>query len=87
MLSAMHDTKQHGLDHLPKVYVCIAEQMLSPAEAHCHRPHYRGTDELLSWAYNTAARIGNSLSVLVLAQNRMLQPKHAELDLFKRLRS
>ena len=35
----------------------------------------------MSRAYDTAAGTGNSLSVLMLAQNRMLQSDHSDLDL------
>ncbi|CAB1312454.1 unnamed protein product, partial [Coregonus sp. 'balchen'] len=89
MLPAMRDAKQHGLDHMPKVDEFIAELMLSPDEAlkddaRCPRPQCRATDELLSRAYDKAAymtRIWKFLAVLMLAQNRMLQPEHADLDL------
>ena len=82
-LSAMRGAKQHGLDHMPKVDECIAKLMLSPDEAlkDDSRPQCRAQDELLSWAYDTAVRIGNSFLVLKLAQNRMLHPEHADLDL------
>jgi hypothetical protein len=66
---------------MPKVDEYIEVLMLSPDEACCPRPQCRSTDELLSRAYDTTARIGNPLSVLMLAQNRMLLPEHADLDL------
>lgn len=52
-LSAMCDSKQHGLDHMPKVDECIAELMVSPDEALkddtcCPRRQCRATKELLS---------------------------------------
>ncbi|XP_061590737.1 uncharacterized protein LOC133456285 [Cololabis saira] len=83
-LASMRQAEQHGLVHMPPVDPCIASLVLSRDEAlidkaRCPRPQCRVTDSLLSTAYDAAgrmARIGNSLSVLLLAQSQMLQSEH-----------
>lgn len=83
-LASMRNAGEHGLDHMPPVDQCIASLVLSPDEAlkdkaRCPRPQCRVTDSLLTKAYEAAARMarmGNSLSVLLLAQSQMLQPQH-----------
>jgi len=81
-LAAMHEPDSYGLGQMPKVDPFIASFIISPEEAWrpnvcCPRPQCRITDDLLSQAYNTAARmgrIGNSLSHLMLALSQSLQP-------------
>ncbi|KAJ8333892.1 hypothetical protein SKAU_G00412110 [Synaphobranchus kaupii] len=82
LLSTMRNAEEHGLDHMPAVDHCMRALVLSPDgalrdEARCPSPQCRVTDDLLTRAYDTAvhmARLGNSLSVLMLAQAQMLQP-------------
>ena len=73
-LAAMQDAAQVGLGRMPPVEPAIASLILAPDEAlrpdaRCPRPQCRVTDNLLSKAYDSAARmgrIGNSLSHLLL---------------------
>ena len=72
-LAFMRNAGENGLVHMPPVDQRIASLVLSPDEAlkdnaRCPRQHCRVTDSLLT-------RIGNSLSVLLLAQSQMLQPE------------
>lgn len=68
---------------------CIASLVLSPDEAlkdeaRCPRSQCQVTDSILSKAYAIAVRtlcIGNSLSLLLLAQSQMLQPEHEGMEL------
>ncbi|XP_034001039.1 uncharacterized protein LOC117494304 [Trematomus bernacchii] len=77
----MHDAAKVGLDHMPAVEPTIASLIVSPdealrSEARCPRPQCRVTDDLLTKAYDAAARmgrIGNSLSHLMLALSASLQ--------------
>ncbi|CAL8337509.1 unnamed protein product [Boreogadus saida] len=74
-LAAMRDPEQYGLGRMPRVEPAIASLILTPdqalrPDARCPRPQCRVTDDLLSKAYDAAARmgrIGNSLSHLMLA--------------------
>ncbi|XP_068583377.1 LOW QUALITY PROTEIN: uncharacterized protein [Cebidichthys violaceus] len=85
-LAAMQDAAKFGLARMPAVEPTIAALIVSPEEtlrpdARCPRPQCRVTDDLLSRAYDTAARmgrIGNSLSHLMLALSASLQ--QATLD-------
>ena len=85
-LAAMQDAAKFGLAHMPAVEPAIAALIVSPDEAlrpdaRCPRPQCRATDDLLSKAYDAAARmgrIGNSLSHLMLALSASLQ--EATLD-------
>ncbi|MEQ2160330.1 hypothetical protein GOODEAATRI_032588 [Goodea atripinnis] len=78
----MRNPGDHGLDRMPPVDHCIASLVFSPDEAlreraRCPSAQCRVTDDYLCRAYNIAARmarIGNSLSVLLLAQSQILQP-------------
>ena len=80
-LASMKDADKNGLDHMPGVDQCIRAMVLSPDEAlkrdaRCPSAQCRVTDSLLSKAYDSAAcmaRMGNSLSVLLLAQSKMLE--------------
>ncbi|CAL8389024.1 unnamed protein product [Boreogadus saida] len=71
---------------LPSVEPAIASLMLAPDEAlrsnaRCPRPKSRVTDDLLSKAYDAAARmarIGNSLSHLLLGLSTSLQQAKVE---------
>ncbi|XP_037604355.1 uncharacterized protein LOC119475586 [Sebastes umbrosus] len=80
-LAAMQDAAKFGLDHMPAIEPAIASLIVSPdealrPEARCPRPQCRVTDDLLSKAYDTAARMGrmgNSLSHLMLALSASLQ--------------
>ena len=80
-LASMRDADKNGLDHMPGVDQCIRALVLSPDEAlkrdaRCPSAQCRVTDSLLSKAYDSAAcmaRMGNSLSVLLLAQSRILE--------------
>ncbi|KAJ8364380.1 hypothetical protein SKAU_G00132110 [Synaphobranchus kaupii] len=82
LLSTMRNAEEHGLDHMPAVDHCVTALVLSPDgalrdEARCPSPQCQVTDDLLTWAYDTAAcmaRLWNSISVLMLAQAQMLQP-------------
>lgn len=74
---------------MPLLDHCIASLIPSPDEALkdkacCPRPQCRVTNSLLTKAYDIAARtarIGNSLSVLLLAQSQMLQPEQEGKEL------
>ncbi|MEQ2304954.1 hypothetical protein AMECASPLE_032509, partial [Ameca splendens] len=78
----MRNPGDHGLDRMPPVDHCIASLVLSPDEALreracCLSAQCQVKDDFLCRAYDIAARmarIGNSLSVLLLAQSQMLQP-------------
>ena len=80
-LAAMQDAPKFGLDRMPAVKLTIAALIVSPDEAprpdaRCPRPQCRVTDDLLSKAYDAAARmgrIGNSMSHLMLALSASLQ--------------
>ena len=80
-LAAMQDAPKFGLDRMPAVEPTIAALIVSPDEAlrpdaRCPRPQCRVTDDLLSKAYDAAARmgrIGNSMSHLMLALSASLQ--------------
>ncbi|MEQ2180119.1 hypothetical protein GOODEAATRI_032420, partial [Goodea atripinnis] len=82
ILACMRNPGDHGLDRMPPVDHCIASLVLSPDEAlreraRCPSAQCRVTDDFLCRANDIAARmarIGNSLSVLLLAQSQMLQP-------------
>ncbi len=88
-LDFMHNAREHGLDHGPLVDGCIALRILLPDEALKNNdcgpwPQCRVTDSLLTRAHDTAAQtahIGNSLSVLLLAEFQMLQPEHEGKEL------
>ncbi|TNN44873.1 CMP-N-acetylneuraminate-beta-galactosamide-alpha-2,3-sialyltransferase 4 [Liparis tanakae] len=81
ILASMQDAAKCGLERMPAIEPTIASLIVSPEETlrpevRCPRPQCRVTDELLSQAYNTAARmgrIGNSLSHLMLALSESLQ--------------
>ena len=80
-LASMGEAEKHGLVHMPPVDQCIAALVLPPDEAlkntaRCPSSQCRVTDGLLSKAYDSAAcmaRLGNSLSVLLLAQSKILE--------------
>ncbi len=80
-LAAMQDAPKFGLGRMPAIEPTVAALIVSPDEAlrpdaRCPRPQCRVTDELLSKAYDAAARmgrIGNSMSHLLLAQSASLQ--------------
>ena len=80
-LAAMQDAAKFGLARMPAVEPAIAAPVVSPEEAlrpdaRCPRPQCRVTDDLLTKAYDAAARmgrIGNSLSHLMLALSASLQ--------------
>ncbi|MEQ2228856.1 hypothetical protein ILYODFUR_012895 [Ilyodon furcidens] len=81
-LASMHNPGVHGLDHMPPTDHCIASMVLSPndvlkGKGRCPSAQCRVTNSFLCQAYDIAAlmaRIGNSLSMLLLAQSQMLQP-------------
>ncbi|CAL8333814.1 unnamed protein product [Boreogadus saida] len=85
-LAAMRDPAQYGLGSMPPVEPAIASLILTPdqalrPDARCPRPQCRVTDDLLSKAYDAAARmgrIGNSLSHLMLALSTSLQQAAVE---------
>ncbi|CAL8255593.1 unnamed protein product [Boreogadus saida] len=85
-LAAMRDPAQYGLGRMPPVEPAIASLILTPdqalrPDARCPRPQCRVTDDLLSKAYDAAARmgrIGNSLSHLMLALSTSLQQAAVE---------
>ena len=85
-LAAMQDPAQYGLGCMPPVEPAIASLILAPdqalrPDARCPRPQCRVTDDLLSKAYDAAARmgrIGNSLSHLMLALSTSLQQAAVE---------
>ncbi|MEQ2185321.1 hypothetical protein GOODEAATRI_017014 [Goodea atripinnis] len=72
-LAAMHEAPKFGLGYIPPVESAIASLIVLPNEAlrpnaRCPRPQCRVTDDLLSRAYDSGARmgrIGNSLSHLM----------------------
>lgn len=80
-LAAMQDAPRFGLGRMPAIEPTIAALIVTPDEAlrpdaRCPRPQCRVTDDLLSKAYDAAARmgrIGNSMSHLLLAQSASLQ--------------
>ena len=80
-LAAMQDAPKFGLGRMPAIEPTIAALIVSPDEAlrpdaRCPRPQCRVTDDLLSRAYDAAARmgrIGNSMSHLLLALSASLQ--------------
>ena len=80
-LASMSEAEKHGLVRMPPVDQCIAALVLPPDEAlkdtaRCPSSQCRVTDGLLSKAYDSAAcmaRMGNSLSVLLLAQSKILE--------------
>ena len=88
-LAAMQDAAQVGLGRMPPVEPAIASLILAPDEAlrldaRCPRPQCRVTDDLLSKAYDSAARmgrIGNSLSHLLLGLSTSLQQAQVEPSL------
>ena len=88
-LAAMQNAAQVGLGRMPAVEPAIASLILAPDEAlrpnaRCPRPQCRVTDDLLSKAYDAAARmgrIGNSLSHLLLGLSTSLQQAQAEPSL------
>ncbi|KAK0155322.1 hypothetical protein N1851_002331 [Merluccius polli] len=85
-LAAMQDAAQVGLGRMPPVEPAIASLILAPDEAlrpdaRCPRPQCRVTDDLLTKAYDSAARmgrIGNSLSHLLLGLSTSLQQAQVE---------
>ncbi|XP_030219303.1 uncharacterized protein LOC115548682 [Gadus morhua] len=85
-LAAMQNAAQVGLGRMPAVEPAIASLILAPDEAlrpnaRCPRPQCRVTDDLLSKAYDAAARmgrIGNSLSHLLLGLSTSLQQAQVE---------
>ncbi|CAL8388517.1 unnamed protein product [Boreogadus saida] len=88
-LAAMQNAAQVGLGRMPAVEPAIASLILAPDEAlrpnaRCPRPQCRVTDDLLSKAYDAAARmghIGNSLSHLLLGLSTSLQQAQVEPSL------
>ncbi|KAK0134683.1 hypothetical protein N1851_029697 [Merluccius polli] len=88
-LAAMQDAAQVGLGRMPPVEPAIASLILAPDEAlrpdaRCPRPQCRVTDDLLTKAYDSAARmgrIGNSLSHLLLGLSTSLQQAQVEPSL------
>ena len=85
-LAAMQDAAQVGLGRMPPVEPAIASLILAPDEAlrpdaRCPRQQCRVTDDLLTKAYDSAARmgrIGNSLSHLLLGLSTSLQQAQVE---------
>ena len=85
-LFAMEDAAKLGLDRSPLVDPAIAALVVSPDEAlrsdaRCPRAQCRLTDDYLTKSYDTAARmarLGNSLSHLVLALSQSLQTAGAD---------
>ncbi|CAL8253634.1 unnamed protein product [Boreogadus saida] len=85
----MQNAAQVGLGRMPAVEPAIASLILAPDEAlrpnaRCPRPQCRVTDDLLSKAYDAAARlgrIGNSLSHLLLGLSTSLQQAQVEPSL------
>ena len=85
-LFTMEDAAKLGLDHSPPVDPAIAALVVSPDEAlrpdaRCPRAQCRLTDDYLTKSYDTAARmarLGNSLSHLVLALSQSLQAAGAD---------
>ena len=80
-LAAMQDAAKFGLGRMPAVEPTVAALIVSPDEAlrlnaRCPSPQCRVTDDLLSKAYDAAARmgrIGNSMSHLMLTLSACLQ--------------
>ena len=80
-LASMDKAGEHGLVGMPPVDQCIAALVLTPDEALKKKPRCPSgqcsvTDDLLTKAYASAAmvgRLGNSLSVLLLAQSKILE--------------
>ncbi|XP_042562141.1 LOW QUALITY PROTEIN: uncharacterized protein LOC122131476 [Clupea harengus] len=81
VLSAMQGASTYGLERMPNVEPSVAALILSPDEAlrphaRCPRPQCRLTDDLIVRCYDAAARtarIGNSMSHLMLALTQTLQ--------------
>ncbi|CAL8348907.1 unnamed protein product [Boreogadus saida] len=81
-----YDAAQVGLGRMPPVEPAIASLILAPDEtlrpdARCPRPQCRVMDDLLTKAYDSAARmgrIGNSLSHLLLGLSTSLQQAQVE---------
>ncbi|KAK0136266.1 hypothetical protein N1851_027838 [Merluccius polli] len=88
-MAAMQDAAQVGLGRMPPVEPALASLILAPDEAlrpdaRCPRPQCRVTEDLLSKAYDSAARmgrIGNSLSHLLLGLSTSLQQAQVEPSL------
>ena len=79
-MGAMANAAQLGLDRMPAVEPAVASLVVSPDEAlrtdaRCPLTQCRVTDDYLTRSYNTAAqmaRVGNSLSHLILALDQSL---------------
>lgn len=88
-LANMQDASSHGLDSMPTIEPALAALIVSPDEAlrpdaRCPRPQCRLTDDFIGKSYDAAARaarIGNSLSHLILAQSQALQSSGADRSL------
>lgn len=82
----MQDAAKYGLGRMPAVELVIASLIVSPdmtlrPDARCPRPQCRVTEDLLSKAYDVAARmgrIGNFLSHLMLPLSATLQQEPLE---------
>ncbi|XP_074544637.1 uncharacterized protein LOC141804210 [Halichoeres trimaculatus] len=87
-LAAMHDAAVAGLDCMPAVEPAISSLIVAPDEAlrrdaRCPRAQCRITDDLITRAYDVgarAARMGNSLSHLMLALSASLQDSSVTAD-------
>ena len=80
-LATMDGAEDVGLKCMPAIEPCIVSLVVDPEEAlrenaRCPRTQHRGTDDLLTRAYDSGAkagRLGNSLSHLMLALSTSLQ--------------
>ena len=80
-LASMQNAGEHGLDSMPPVDQCVKDLVLTPdaamaADPTCPSTQCHITDVLLKKAYETAgtmSRLGNTLSVLLLAQSKIIE--------------
>ena len=85
-LANMKGASSYGLDRMPCIEPTLAGLILSPVavlrpDVHCPWPQCRLTDVLVGKSYDAAARmarIGNSMSHLVLALSQTLQSPGAD---------
>ncbi len=89
----MQNAAKYSLGRMPAIELTIASLIVAPDEAlrpcaRCPQPQCRVTDDLLSKAYDAAARMGhisNSLSHQMLAVSACLQRAPAEASVLLNL--
>lgn len=85
----MQDASSHGLDRMQTIEPALAALILSPDEAlkpdaRCPRPQCHLTDDFIGKSYEAAARaarIGNSMSHMILAQSQARLSSGADASL------